>query len=378
MSLAMSNSLFFKQGPDQWPEIPEYFSYSSIAMLKDCRLRWQLENGKYGDLKKFPQRPQPATIEGTLIHEALDKLFKATALSHSPPIGSDEFFEITERLNLKHWFKTELESYTQTVLAHPRGAAFRFQSSPQILMNRVIQLFRQQYRPRQNATSLSLAAPEEAAAFSEEKIFDADLGFMGIIDLVRQNSQGPIIVDFKTGKVHEDHFTQLKYYALLWWRNKKELPVQIEVCYPGETRSQQIYQDQLQELETELNQRLKHLRDELQSAPATASLGTHCTFCQVKQFCHRYWEEHQPIIPEKKYANKSFSGQVTISSQPGIYGFEVETLSHQAVSVVFSQDGTALHGPFVHGETLRILNAKINQDGTAIELKPWSEVYHLA
>lgn len=374
----MTNSLFFKQGPDQWPEIPKYFSYSSLNMLKDCRLRWQLENGRYGESKKFPQRPQPATIEGTLVHEALDRLFKAAALAQSPPIGSSEFFEITETLNLKDGFKAEIDRYTQEVMAHPRGAGFRFQSSPQILMNRVIQLFRQQYRPKYSMPSLSFMGPEMNAPSSEEKIFDPDLGFMGIIDLVRYGPQGPVIVDFKTGKVHDEHFNQLKYYALLWWRNRSELPRQIEVCYPHETKSQVISETELRQTENDLKQRLQILRVEMEQTPAPANPGQHCHYCQVKQFCHRYWETHQAFKFEKKNAGKIFSDQVTISSSPGVYGFEIKTSAQESIPVVFSQDGTALHGPFAEGETLRVLNAKIDDEGNALEFKSWSEVYHVS
>jgi hypothetical protein len=78
-------------------------------------------------------------------------------------------------------------------------------------------------------------------------------------------------------------------------------------------------------------------------------------------------------------ATFSFSSLNTIEACPlqwqlihSAYG----DLPQYPVRVVHAADGQRIHGPFIERESLRILNAQLAGNGEALELMPWTEVFH--
>lgn len=375
------NNLYFLQGPDQWPIPPNMYSYSMLSTLETCLLRWQLEKGQYGNLNNYPQRPIQQTIAGHMTHEGLDKLFRSLVLKGSPPIRSPDFQSTLLELNLYAFFQKEIDRVNADILEHPRGAGFKLKITPQYLMNEVIDFFRKEYQPAnkpsfKQSIGLSEFKPKHHTQ-SELKLIHPDLPFMGIIDLLKMTPEGPVIVDFKTGLVKSEHLTQVSYYAILWWRNSGTLPAKIEVRYPNDLISKSVTKSELEKIEKDLEDKISVLTSALKSPPAQATKGAHCKYCQVKQFCSKYWEGHIPLQINSRNANKILEAEVIVIGQPTPYGFEVCLSDKSVVPLVFEQDGNIIHGPFIEGETLRILNGQISENGETIELKRWSEVYHL-
>src|SRR5687767_3652518 len=84
----MDAKTFYRlQGPSEWKKAPERFSYSSLKRLEECPLRWQLANSSYGELPRYPSRPSASIETGTIVHDALEKLFRGLAQRGLPPIG---------------------------------------------------------------------------------------------------------------------------------------------------------------------------------------------------------------------------------------------------------------------------------------------------
>lgn len=374
------NSIYFLTKPDKWPEPPEVYSYSSIKNIESCLLKWQLENATYGSYEKFPQRPNPKTIEGNIIHQCLEKLFKQLAFIGSPPIGSNEFKSVLNELNLQKIITNKIEKHNNLVEEHPRGSGFIIKTSPQILLNKVIRLFRTEYIPtsiRPSNNNSPVNNYSNSGQLSEKNVSHPDIPFKGIIDLVKFTNEGTILVDFKTGREIEEHLEQLTYYALLWWRETGKLPLRVEVRYLNSMKSLEIFESNLQSFENKLKENIIFLNSKLKTKPAMESLGEQCKYCQVKQFCNSYWNKIPILDISQENANKTFEGEIIISGKPTKYGFEAITIKNQIIPVVYNSDTEKIHGPFKEGEKLRIINGRFSNNGDSIEFKEWTEVFHL-
>ena len=116
-----------------------------------------------------------------------------------------------------------------------------------------------------------------------------------------------------------------------------------------------------------------------ENPPAAPRPGEQCRSCDVRQFCHAYWEKGLKELPTsqaKQTDQKSVDIELTVGGQPSATGFEAQSRSSRPCTVVHSADGRKVHGPFVEGESLRILNARLAENGEALELMPWTEVFH--
>ncbi len=288
-------------GPTSWPQPPATYSFSSLSSIERCPRQWQLSRASYGETDGFPSRPGPATIEGLIIHEALELLFRACGFAGMPTVGTDAFVDVVSGLNIGRTIHRFMREREQAIASHPRGAGFRFRRSAAQLANEVIRLFRQQYHPRDTArlvvgheavpaTSGSvLQALHTFKALPEVKLKHPTLPFTGIIDLVRETSGGATISDFKTGLPSPAHEQQVLAYAVLWWRATGEAPASVEVVYPKETVTRIVSLTQLNATEAALQKRVEDGHALLTTQPAQAKAGSHCGRCDVRQFCVDYW-----------------------------------------------------------------------------------------
>ena len=368
------------------------FSFSSLSSIEQCSLQWQLIHSNYGDLPGFPARPNPAAVEGDIVHHVLDRLFKEMSIAGLPQLGSTQFSAVVAKVNIRGTVDELVNEHEKRISIHPRSGGFRLRVAPQELVNRIIRFFRSEY-PKANTGQLPISIPvpenlsavpyprdlsvllREKGALSEVRIQHPTLPFAGILDLVRLSNKDITIVDFKTGAPKASHKDQLLYYAVLWWRSTGDAPSAIEVRYPGLAESTNIKQEQLQEAEKSLSKRIEEFRLQLHSFPAPARVGEHCRYCDVRQFCDDYWLSVLTQSAAKKKV-KSNDIEIVIESETGANGFNARSSSDVPCCVVFSADALKVHGPFTNGTRLRILNAQISDDGSTVELKPWSEVFH--
>jgi hypothetical protein len=72
-----------------------------------------LQNSRWGDVAKFPQRQNPAAIEGSIVHTALDLLARAVAVVGRPAVGTLEFASAAEECGFWTFFAAEIVSGTQ-------------------------------------------------------------------------------------------------------------------------------------------------------------------------------------------------------------------------------------------------------------------------
>jgi CRISPR/Cas system-associated exonuclease Cas4 (RecB family) len=393
----MTLPLYQLLGPTAWGAPPSAYSYSSLTAIERCPRQWQLAHARYGDQARFPTRPHPAAVEGEIVHAVLDRLFKALAVRGMPALGTPSFCEGLSDVDVQGNVRHFLVEHERRLADHPRAGAFRLRISPQQLVNQVIRLFRGLYQdavtthrtsdlpaaimraPQQLPSGPALAAfLRERGALSELSLVHPTLPFGGIIDLIWSNKGEAVITDFKTGKEKPEHKKQVAYYAILWWRCTGVIPGRAEVRYPDRLVQVSIAEALLLEVEEELRRRVSAVTTMLDTIPTQAILGEHCRHCDVRQFCEAYWADRSDWFPARLRTaghETTLDVEVTVVGKPSGSGFDAQARQGCAFAVVFQEELSLIHGPFVRGERLRILGGQVIEDG-ALELRPWTEVFH--
>ena len=402
-----SHDFYRLTAPTRWASPPDLYSYTSLRNLSECPLRWQLEHSRYGDLERYPARQSPASVEGKLIHELLDALFKQLALAGFPPIGSPAFLAVHNTIDPTGTIKRGVANFHLTIQDHPRASARHIKTPTRVLLNRLRRQFKPEYTrarlfhgkqphtlapktpthhapadhkllhtPTAQGASF-LAAVRAKGVLTELELQHPELPFRGTIDLVQDQGGHTVLIDFKTGKQKPEHQRQLQLYALLWFRVTGEVPAAVEVRYAQQTRRFDLDQSALERLETELADEIHQRRQLLQSPPADPTLGDHCRHCDVKQFCDAYWASLDPIKPRKRKQERAFRDVElvveAVSGDTAVFGVQRDG---GPLGVVFSREIGALHGPFVVGEGLRIAGGLVSEDGVEVEVGRGSEVFH--
>lgn len=160
----MTGDLFYDlQEPTAWAQPPQTYSFSSLQSLRTCPRRWQLTHSAWGQHASFPERPQPAAIEGRIIHQALDLLARELGRHGRPPIASAAFRESVDRCGFWPFFATQVDIWNRRLAAHPRaGPRDVLRSKPRDLANQAISLFRDRYQTSDRSPRMNVSPIREA------------------------------------------------------------------------------------------------------------------------------------------------------------------------------------------------------------------------
>ena len=390
------NDFYTITEPVEWAKAPPVFSYSSLQAIKRCPLQWQLLHSRYGkDLHRFPARPSPAATEGDIIHSVLEKLFRTLSLKGLPALGSPGFRDCVAQLDIKKEVSFRVSAHEKKILEHPRGSGFRVRSSSQQLTNKIIRLFRQQYTALASQTNhlLDGVCQEEVVpklfhngtanpdfllkttgALSEFKITHATLPFVGIIDFIFLEEGKPVIIHFKTGNQDTEHRKQVMTYAVLWKSQTGNIPKRVEVRYPHAVDSFLIDDKKIAESEDQLDSEIDFAIMELSSKPANARVGEQCRFCDVRQFCSRFWAQKQGMFKVDHKNIKFIDVEMIITGSPTQYGFEGKTEHGEELIFTCSRNLPKLHLKLSGGQKIRVLNALVKE--TELIITEQTEIYH--
>lgn len=382
--------------PSTWKEAPGLFSYSSLGVLEGCPLRWQLMNSTYEDLPRYPARPREAAEVGSIVHGALEKLFRGLARYGLPPLGSKEFRDALREIDVMSYIRERLLEHEREVALHPRAAGYRLRATAREVYNKTSLLFQAEYKraqqhpiPRASARGARVMQEGEevesplqflrsCGVLAELRLKHPELPFQGVIDLVADDNGKTRILDFKSGQEKPEHQEQLELYGLLWWRATGEVPASLEVRYPGSLKEYPVSEARLLEVEAELKARILSLLEELKSPPAKARPGAHCQYCDVRQFCPAYWNSLPSLSTAAALQGREswVDLELVVAQEPTAYGFVGKTRHGEEVAVVFDEGGAALHGPFQRGETVRVLGGKFSLERRELLLSRSAEVFH--
>lgn len=378
-------SLYELQAPTEWAAIPTTWSSTSLDELEACPRRWQLLHSRWGDYKRFPTRANPAAVEGTIVHDALDRLTRACGQRGNPPIGTDEFAAALADADFYLGFKRAVMDWQSAFEAHPRpGPAYRLRSTPEDLANRAVRMFREQYKPGGGKVATGTDGPSEEesdlgrllrqkGALSERTLHHPTLPFMGKLDRLQLTKDGVEVVDYKTGRASEKHRRQLLRYAVLWWRETGERPVRVSAQYLEGVDTWPVGPKELEAVEHDLASKISSFTETLRSKPANASTGPNCGRCPVRARCHSGWAAGEATAHQDGRGD----AELIVSEVPGEHGFLARGRGGAAIAVVYETQIAKLLPPLAVGDVIRVLDAEWAQKRSQIELKVWSEVFVL-
>lgn len=389
----MSGSFYALTGPTRWAGPPEQFSYSSLRVLEECPLRWQLMQSEYGELPRCPERPRAAALVGRLAHEMLEQILRAMARAGYPASGGEEFRRVVAEVGLMARIRAGLLAARERLRTHPRAAGERLDVSERDVYNRVCQLFQGVYGSLSQARrSVGLRAAATSGGPGERGLVEllasrgvltelhlthGELPLRGVLDLVLWDEGQAGVVDFKTGEPASGHREQVEIYALLWWRATGMIPAWIEVRYPGKVQRDAVDAASLAALERQLRSRLAELGRVLQQAPAPARPGPNCRHCEARAFCDSYWR--QQVAPtQRPVAETWIDVELTVVEVQSGTGFVGVDGGGGRLNVVFPEELGQRFGPFEAGQRLRVLGASYEGETQVLQLRQATEVFRMA
>ena len=336
---------------------------------------------------RYPQRPHPKAVEGRIVHEAIELLVRALGTQGQPAIGSIGFHETVREIDFWGFFARETERWNERLAQHPRfGPQFVLRTAPRELANQAIRMFREQYRPSESGSLAKRLVGTRATgqtidlggllrakgALAEVRVRHPELPFVGVIDLVRLDGDEVEVVDFKTGKVKDDHERQVLLYGLLWWRVTGEAPSRVSLQYLGERRSWTATTEGLRRAEEELEQSIEVARSGVLVRPAPAQPGPDCSFCPARARCDEGWGQLQSMKGRAKAGIVDV--EVVVESEPSATGFVGRSTGHE-VNVVYEAAVGAQLPKMDSGAPVRVVDGVVLDQGKTIEIRAWTEVY---
>jgi hypothetical protein len=205
-------------------------------------------------------------------------------------------------------------------------------------------------------------------ALSEVELRHPSLPFRGVLDRVTVGPEGIGIEDYKTGAESARHETQLRRYAVLWWRATGMPPTRITAQYLGAMRSWSIEESGLVAEERALESTVAAASDIAASMPARARPSSSCGVCPVRARCDDGWALAEP-------ASAGRDCELDVVTVPGPHGFIGASGAGREVAVVYAEGVKQSLPAFGAGARVRVVGATPRAPGTELEVRPWTEVF---
>ena len=380
------------RSPMAFASPPECFSHSSLVRVGMCPLRYQLERAEFPVIGRYPARPVPAAIEGAIIHAGLERLLRSFSMAGLPSLGSPEARERAQSCDLMDFVSGRLQDERNRLEKHPRGNSFRFRLSPQELTNKIIRLFRQQYKGvdktigfpvakqvgKSGGISAGLRSEEcldHAGVLLEARFRHPDLPFEGIIDLVYLTGGEVVIADYKSGAPKAEHRQQVMRYALLWWRATGRLPIAVEIRYFSAVHRDAVSEPDLLKEERALKTEIREVTADLSAREPEACQGDHCRTCDVRQFCNAYWQQPASRSVE---SDRFKDLEVTLIGRPSDFGFEGQTGSGDNVLFTYNGNVGRLHSSELRaGQLLRLMGVRTDSEDSTYAVVRSTEIWRM-
>ncbi len=337
-------------GPSERSGPPEWYSPTALAALERCPLQWQLEHSRWGDMPRHPGIPNRRRVEGSIVHDLLEAMFRQLGRAGRPDLGTDGFRTAMRELKVQEVLGRLLAREDERWAEHPRTKGAPLSLDPGELRNRTFAMFRKTYQPATTAGPSSGSRTSDALG-SEVSIEDAELRLRGRIDLAKPAE----LTEFKTGNARPEHEHQIELYGLMWSRQRGVNPT-LTLVYPDESKTWKPTSSQIAAVQRELESKISEY-DRLLDGEAPARPGEHCVHCAVRAFCSTYWEE--PRASDMEFV---------LAQVPGVHA-----IGAGKVLIGLHAAHVACVGDIAVGDKVRLLGVKVK--GTEVELPPWGEVF---
>lgn len=401
MSGDSKTSVWHVSRPCAWPEPPLWMSVSTLWDMEACPRRWALSTGEYPHVWKhrgYPRAPQPAALEGTVVHLSLQRITSALVERGCPSL-LDESAISTLR---------DLRGYTAVILGSIERALRPYEGNPRATP--VIEGIRRRLEARvpelrsRVQSFLSRIHPESRGprpggpgthseretrhqlhhgSHAEVELRASELGWLGVSDLITLSTTRCEIRDFKTWTSKPEHELQLRTYALLWARDRdlnpfSRLADKLVLSYDeGDVDVPAPSANALRSLEGDLRERTAVAVADLQSEPPEARPSPeNCVYCPVRHLCEEYWQWHSLGGGDTESYKGQFADlQIKLTGRHGPSSWDgvVESPPDLKASSPFLLRTANLRFDLHPDQRLRLLNVYIsmpNEDLIEVERPP--------
>lgn len=387
MSASRSTDVWHISLPAKWPSEPPWMSFSTLSDLEACPRRWALSMAHYPEIwgqRGYPRVPQPATIEGTIVHLALQTITSALVEGGCTSSSDERAIATLRGLGgytaiIGRCIERALEPYTGNPRASPTIVGLRSRvtaRTPELRLQ--VQRLLSRLCPVPSIDEAGGPGPRLAGkarrplgdgSHTEVELRAPRLSWRGVADLLTLSTTRCEIRDFKTGTRKQEHEAQLRVYALLWARDLELNPLRrlasrlvlsyhdgdVDCAAPGET--------ELASLEKELVGRTEAAISSLRRDPPVARPSAdNCSYCPVRQLCAEYWAEefrqgaNAPSLDEPQFID--CQAKVLARHGPSSWDCAVEACSSISPGQEFLVRITSAYPGLRPGQQVRLLNVR--------------------
>jgi putative RecB family exonuclease len=264
-------------------------SATEVADEVEAPRLWALSPSRAGDfmtcpllyrfraVDRLPEAPDPMATRGTLVHSVLERLFDEPAALRTPERAAELLSPAWDELLGERPELAELFGETATMSFDDWLASAR------VLLQ----------------TYFNLEDPRRLEPAQREVLVEVELtggvrlrGFIDRVDVARTGQTR--IVDYKTGKAPSELFEdkalfQLKFYALVLWRQSGTIPTLLQLLYLGDGQILRYSPDEADLLATE--RKVRALWAAIERALAAREFPA-----RASRLCD--WCSHQARCPE--------------------------------------------------------------------------------
>lgn len=434
---------FYVRLPDDGATPPQVFSYSLLHQLETCPRQWWLFASSYKDLPKgYPVPVYPVSVTGTIVHRTLHDFSTALKRAGNPHPSSTLFHEVRRRFPLRqrvqHFRDVELAGIKQ----NPRADLALI--SGRVSVNDCINSFKRlvqeansldsdvevseridgksaqpgaewesiadhNYLPSSESSlaHLDLQSPVDLilsvpASLSEVQIWLSNPPIRGILDLVRVEDDGDILIEYKSGRPRPEHAEQARMYTLLWFLQTGRMP---KGCYLIYSQFSSVRLPSM--TERELKEQLALTISRIEKAQATLAepvpsaypQNNRCRFCQVRQLCDPYWSSSHtqpnrwkldevvttldgaPVAEWRDLEINLIEPRALRDGFVGRVATEVPCASHSKPISIFCPVPAKFHPERINQfSRVRVMGGGIKREGNNLQviLSPFSELFWCA
>jgi len=266
------------------PTVRASLSPSRAADFKTCPLLY-----RFRSIDRLPERPTVEQARGTLVHAVLERLFDLPAAARTPRSAGDLVAPQWDRLVTE-----QPELATLFAEGDATGPAEFLRSAAALLEG---------YFAVEDPRRLEPA--EREALISA--VVDEELLIRGYLDRLDVAPDGALrVVDYKTGGAPREAFEaralfQLKFYALVLWRQRGTVPRMLQLMYLGNGEVLRYQPDEADLRATE--RKVQALWEAIDRAIRTREWRHRpsrlCAWCDHQSLCPEFGGTPPPV-PEQR------------------------------------------------------------------------------
>ena len=306
--------------PISWPVPPTMMSISALGAIEKCPRQWALSRATYPqiwDRSGYPNYPYFGAIEGLVVHQSLETIVRGIIAEGCRSIEDPKVTSVLQRLGgFTSIIETSIENVLSSYKLNPRAHNVLDQIEKQLvnrtdtirtnlqsLLGKVTVLEDGQDTKDRTGASVSSTRRElPYGSHPECELISHKLQWKGIVDLLVLSKDSCQLFDYKTGDPKEEHEDQVRFYALLWWRERElnphaDLATDLVLVYPKETRRiDALDEKMLVTFEESMFRRMNDAIESISDTPPEARVCVeNCSFCHVRQLCEDYWDLEKEV-----------------------------------------------------------------------------------